>query len=88
MTGTAGLDEVWVPLSLVVFGVGSFVGVTVAGRLSDRHRRPGDRCGGTVGTGDVGPVWVAAAMSGIALLMLPPSLRLLAPRSRRREVVG
>jgi DHA1 family chloramphenicol resistance protein-like MFS transporter len=39
VTGAAGLDEWWVPAVLVLFGVGSFVGVTVAGRLSDR--RPG-----------------------------------------------
>ncbi|MFI7532979.1 Cmx/CmrA family chloramphenicol efflux MFS transporter [Streptosporangium sp. NPDC049376] len=39
VTGVAGLDPLWVPVVLVLFGVGSFIGVTVAGRLSDR--RPG-----------------------------------------------
>ncbi|NUT51762.1 MAG: MFS transporter [Saccharothrix sp.] len=39
VTGVAGLGEWWVPVVLVLFGAGSFVGVTVAGRLSDR--RPG-----------------------------------------------
>ncbi|MFF2351010.1 Cmx/CmrA family chloramphenicol efflux MFS transporter [Kitasatospora sp. NPDC058115] len=39
VTGTAGLDGSWVPVALVLFGAGSFTGVTVAGRLSDR--RPG-----------------------------------------------
>ncbi|MFH9010816.1 Cmx/CmrA family chloramphenicol efflux MFS transporter [Streptomyces sp. NPDC017943] len=39
VTGSAGLGEWWVPVALVVFGAGSFAGVTVAGRLSDR--RPG-----------------------------------------------
>ncbi|RKT09749.1 DHA1 family chloramphenicol resistance protein-like MFS transporter [Streptomyces sp. 1114.5] len=39
VTGTAGLGEAWVPVVLVLFGAGSFVGVTAAGRLSDR--RPG-----------------------------------------------
>ena len=39
VTGTAGLGELWVSVVLVLFGVGSFLGVTVAGRLSDR--RPG-----------------------------------------------
>ncbi|WP_428936059.1 Cmx/CmrA family chloramphenicol efflux MFS transporter [Streptomyces sp. ACT015] len=39
VTGTAGLDELWVPVVLVLFGTGSFLGVTAAGRLSDR--RPG-----------------------------------------------
>ncbi|XRQ02867.1 Cmx/CmrA family chloramphenicol efflux MFS transporter [Actinomadura welshii] len=39
VTGTAGLGELWVPAALVLFGAGSFAGVTVAGRLADR--RPG-----------------------------------------------
>ncbi|WP_432081869.1 Cmx/CmrA family chloramphenicol efflux MFS transporter [Streptomyces sp. WAC 04229] len=39
VTGTAGLGDLWVTVALVLFGVGSLTGVTVAGRLSDR--RPG-----------------------------------------------
>ncbi|MGW5644684.1 Cmx/CmrA family chloramphenicol efflux MFS transporter [Saccharopolyspora sp. NPDC003752] len=39
VTGTARLGALWVPVVLTVFGVGSFVGVTVAGRFSDQ--RPG-----------------------------------------------
>ncbi|MFD5583442.1 Cmx/CmrA family chloramphenicol efflux MFS transporter [Streptomyces sp. NPDC127063] len=39
VTDGAGLGELWVPVALVLFGTGSFVGVTVAGRLSDQ--RPG-----------------------------------------------
>ncbi|MER7894088.1 Cmx/CmrA family chloramphenicol efflux MFS transporter [Micromonospora sp. NPDC094482] len=39
VTGTAGLGELWVPVVLVLFGIGSFAGVTLAGRLSDH--RPG-----------------------------------------------
>ncbi|WP_418955232.1 Cmx/CmrA family chloramphenicol efflux MFS transporter [Streptomyces tritici] len=39
VTGTAGLGGLWIPVALVLFGAGSFAGVTVAGRLSDR--RPG-----------------------------------------------
>ncbi|MFB7251538.1 Cmx/CmrA family chloramphenicol efflux MFS transporter [Microbacterium sp. NPDC056234] len=39
VTETAELADGWVPVVLVVFGVGSFLGVTIAGRLSDR--RPG-----------------------------------------------
>ncbi|MFE6336614.1 Cmx/CmrA family chloramphenicol efflux MFS transporter [Streptomyces sp. NPDC057798] len=39
VTGTAGLGELWISVVLVLFGAGSFVGVSVAGRLSDR--RPG-----------------------------------------------
>jgi MFS transporter, DHA1 family, chloramphenicol resistance protein len=36
VTGSAGLGELWISVALVLFGSGSFVGVTVAGRLSDR----------------------------------------------------
>ncbi|GII62036.1 chloramphenicol resistance protein [Sphaerisporangium krabiense] len=39
VTDVAGLEPLWVPVALVLFGLGSFAGVTVAGRLSDR--RPG-----------------------------------------------
>ncbi|MER5207539.1 Cmx/CmrA family chloramphenicol efflux MFS transporter [Streptomyces sp. NPDC002825] len=37
VTDTAGLGELWISVALVLFGSGSFAGVTVAGRLSDRH---------------------------------------------------
>ncbi len=39
VTETAGLGSLWVPVVLVLFGVGSFTGVAAAGRLSDH--RPG-----------------------------------------------
>lgn len=39
VTDTAGLTDEWVSVALVMFGIGSFLGVTLAGRLSDR--RPG-----------------------------------------------
>lgn len=39
VTGPVGLADAWVAVALVLFGTGSFLGVTVAGRVSDR--RPG-----------------------------------------------
>lgn len=39
VTETAGLADGWVPIALAMFGLGSFLGVTIAGRLSDQ--RPG-----------------------------------------------
>ncbi|MFE6712467.1 Cmx/CmrA family chloramphenicol efflux MFS transporter [Streptomyces sp. NPDC057695] len=36
VTGRAGLGELWVPVALVLFGLGSFAGITLAGRWSDR----------------------------------------------------
>lgn len=35
VVGPAGLGELWVPVALVLFGLGSFVGVTLAGRWVD-----------------------------------------------------
>ncbi|MFD7817702.1 Cmx/CmrA family chloramphenicol efflux MFS transporter [Streptomyces sp. NPDC059785] len=40
VTDSAGPGEIWVSVALVLFGAGSFVGVTVAGRLSDRSPGP------------------------------------------------
>lgn len=37
VTDTAGLGKLWISVVLVLFGAGSFVGVTLAGRLSDQH---------------------------------------------------
>ncbi|MGW4382202.1 Cmx/CmrA family chloramphenicol efflux MFS transporter [Kitasatospora sp. NPDC004531] len=37
VTGPAGLGRGWVPVVLVLFGLGTFCGVGVAGRLADRH---------------------------------------------------
>ncbi|WVH79031.1 Cmx/CmrA family chloramphenicol efflux MFS transporter [Lentzea sp. DG1S-22] len=42
----AGLSEWWVPVALVLFGVGSFLGVTAAGRLADSSPRPVVALGG------------------------------------------
>ncbi|NED99318.1 Cmx/CmrA family chloramphenicol efflux MFS transporter [Phytoactinopolyspora halotolerans] len=39
VTDVAHLDDLWISVVLVLFGLGSFVGVNVAGRLSDH--RPG-----------------------------------------------
>ncbi|MGW0564212.1 Cmx/CmrA family chloramphenicol efflux MFS transporter [Streptomyces sp. NPDC003016] len=35
VTQVTGLGDLWVPVVLALFGVGSFVGVTVAGRIAD-----------------------------------------------------
>lgn len=40
VTDTAGLGELWISVALVLFGAGSFAGVTVAGRLADRRSGP------------------------------------------------
>jgi DHA1 family chloramphenicol resistance protein-like MFS transporter len=37
LTEVTGLGVAWVPLLLALFGLGSFAGVTLAGRYADRH---------------------------------------------------
>ncbi|MFC9871900.1 Cmx/CmrA family chloramphenicol efflux MFS transporter [Nocardia salmonicida] len=55
----AGPDSGWVPVVLAVFGIGSFAGVTLAGRHSDRHG------GRIIAVGTVGlvGVWALAALT-------------------------
>lgn len=48
VTDTAGLSQLSVSVALVLFGVGSFIGVTVAGRLSDARPRIVIVAGGSV----------------------------------------
>ncbi|RKN26124.1 Cmx/CmrA family chloramphenicol efflux MFS transporter [Micromonospora musae] len=69
VTGTAGLRELWVPVVLVLFGIGSFAGVNLGGRLADQHP------GVVIAVG--GPLlllgWVALAglaVQPVALLLL------------------
>ncbi|MGW0634232.1 Cmx/CmrA family chloramphenicol efflux MFS transporter [Nocardia salmonicida] len=54
-----GPDSGWVPVVLAVFGIGSFAGVTSAGRHSDRHG------GRIIAVGTVGlvGVWALAALT-------------------------
>ncbi|RPF20948.1 DHA1 family chloramphenicol resistance protein-like MFS transporter [Myceligenerans xiligouense] len=58
-TGSAGIDDSAVPALLALFGTGAFAGVTLAGRLGDRHWRR------LIGT--AGPLlfagWVALALA-------------------------
>ncbi|GAA4083463.1 Cmx/CmrA family chloramphenicol efflux MFS transporter [Actinomadura miaoliensis] len=57
LTDTTGLAERWVPAVLVLYGVGSFLGIAVGGRTSDRHPF------GTLYTGVSGAVVVSAALA-------------------------
>jgi MFS transporter, DHA1 family, chloramphenicol resistance protein len=70
VTGTAGLGELWVSVVLVLFGFGSFIGVTLAGRLSDR--RPGI----VIGLG--GPLLLLGWLALATLAARPVVLMLLA----------
>ncbi|MEV0117209.1 Cmx/CmrA family chloramphenicol efflux MFS transporter [Streptomyces sp. NPDC050844] len=45
VTNVTGFEESWVPVLLALFGVGSFVGVTVSGRFADVRPVPFLLCG-------------------------------------------
>ncbi|WP_067686260.1 Cmx/CmrA family chloramphenicol efflux MFS transporter [Nocardia jejuensis] len=62
-TGIAGGDR-WVPVVLALFGVGSFLGVMVTGRYSDRHQRRIIVAGTVLLVG----VWLLAAVTAQALI--------------------
>ncbi|MGY0500202.1 Cmx/CmrA family chloramphenicol efflux MFS transporter [Nocardia sp. FBN12] len=69
--GIAGTTRGWVPLVLALFGLGSFVGVTLTGRYSDRRGRSII----TVGTVGLVGVWALAAVTahtiaGVAVMTL------------------
>ncbi|AZQ74986.1 MFS transporter [Streptomyces luteoverticillatus] len=69
VTDTAGLGELWVSVVLVLFGAGSFVGVTVAGRLSDKRPSLVIAAGGPLLL--IGwPTLAALAARPVALLVL------------------
>ncbi len=68
ITDTAGLPEAWVALSLMFFGLGSWLGVTVAGRLSDRHPGAVIALGGPL----LVAVWVGMALSAAHPAVLLP----------------
>ncbi|MBY8856360.1 MFS transporter [Nocardia sp. CA2R105] len=61
--GIAGGDR-WVPVVLALFGVGSFLGVMVTGRYSDRHQRRII----VVGTALLAGVWLLAAVTAHTLV--------------------
>ncbi|MFF0454117.1 Cmx/CmrA family chloramphenicol efflux MFS transporter [Nocardia africana] len=64
VTTAVGGGGGWVPVVLALFGAGSFLGVTVTGRYSDRHRRRIIRAGTVLLAG----VWVVAALVAHALI--------------------
>ncbi len=69
VTDTAELGQLWVSGVLMLFGVGSFIGVNVAGRLSDRHP--------SLVIAVVGPMLLLGWMALAALASQPVALLLL-----------
>jgi MFS transporter, DHA1 family, chloramphenicol resistance protein len=69
VTDTAGLAGAWISVVLMIFGVGSFLGVTIAGRLSDK------RAGLVLAVG--GPLLLAGWVALALFASHPPFLFLL-----------
>ncbi|MDA3642783.1 MFS transporter [Saccharopolyspora indica] len=63
-TAVSAPGSAWVPAALALFGIGSFLGVTIAGRCSDRYARRIVTGGAVVVTA----LWVLAALSAHTLL--------------------
>lgn len=69
VTDTGGLSQWWVSVALVLFGIGSFVGVTAAGRFSDAGPRFVIVAGGSILV--LGWIaWALFASNPVALLGL------------------
>lgn len=68
VTDIAGLPGLWVPVALVLFGFGSFIGVTVAGRYSDHRPRLVVGVGGPLLL--VGWIALAALAAHLAVLLI------------------
>ncbi|GAA2855382.1 Cmx/CmrA family chloramphenicol efflux MFS transporter [Microbacterium arabinogalactanolyticum] len=66
VTEVAGLSEGWISAALVMFGVGSFLGVATAGRLSDRHP------GVVLGLG--GPLLLVGWIASVLIAPFPVAL--------------
>ncbi|MEV0436921.1 Cmx/CmrA family chloramphenicol efflux MFS transporter [Nocardia sp. NPDC050413] len=64
ITNDAAANGRWVPLGLALFGLGSFAGVTIAGRYSDTHRQRII----TTGTIALLAVWLLAALTAHLLI--------------------
>ncbi|RKT88741.1 MFS transporter, DHA1 family, chloramphenicol resistance protein [Saccharopolyspora antimicrobica] len=62
-TAVSAPGSAWVPAALALFGIGSFLGVTIAGRCSDRYARRIITGGAVVVTA----LWVLAALSAHTL---------------------
>ncbi|MER7176070.1 MFS transporter [Streptomyces mesophilus] len=69
ITDVAGLAEGWIPPLLALFGLGSFLGVTLAGRLADSRPRA-VAGGGTVALVCAWTVFALTAGSGPAVIAL------------------
>lgn len=70
VTHTAGLGDGWVPVALALFGLGSFLGVTVAGRIADARPSLVLLVGGPLLLAGWGLTAVAAPIPVVLLLLV------------------
>ncbi|MBF6286744.1 Cmx/CmrA family chloramphenicol efflux MFS transporter [Nocardia cyriacigeorgica] len=65
-TDIGGAGQAWVPVVLALFGIGSFVGVSTAGRYADRHSRVVIGGGAAV----LPLIWIVTALTARVLPVL------------------
>lgn len=65
-TDVGGAGQAWVPVVLALFGIGSFVGVSTAGRYADRHSRVVIGGGAAV----LPLIWIVTALTARVLPVL------------------
>jgi MFS transporter, DHA1 family, chloramphenicol resistance protein len=70
LTDGSGLGAGWVPAGLALFGLGSFAGVTVAGRLADRFPSTVVAVGGTLLVAGWVALAVGAGVPAVALVLV------------------
>ncbi|MFH9263106.1 Cmx/CmrA family chloramphenicol efflux MFS transporter [Streptomyces sp. NPDC017546] len=72
LTDTTGIDSVWVPPILVLFGVGAFVGISVGGRIADGrpHHALLIGAGGILVTSVLLALLAESAISVVVLVLL------------------
>ncbi|WP_097866848.1 Cmx/CmrA family chloramphenicol efflux MFS transporter [Streptomyces sp. rh34] len=72
LTDTTGIDSVWVPPILVLFGVGAFVGISVGGRIADGrpHHALLIGAGGILVTSILLALLAESAISVVVLVLL------------------
>jgi DHA1 family chloramphenicol resistance protein-like MFS transporter len=69
-TEVTGFGEHWVPVMLALFGLGSFIGVMVAGRLADRHASAVLAIGGVALLAGWCAFALAAAVPAVAVVLV------------------
>ncbi|MFB4270361.1 Cmx/CmrA family chloramphenicol efflux MFS transporter [Nonomuraea sp. GTA35] len=70
LTGVSGIGSSWMPAMLALFGLGSFAGVTISGRIADRRPVPLMVTGGVALAAGWAAFALAAGAAGPAIVLV------------------